>query len=126
MVAKDLDSRYAPGRRSEAWTKIKRERSAFCMILGFLPEGSEDLKSLIIGTEEDGRLVCVGRVGSGLTAPMRRHLRELCEARRRPNALVDCGMEGSWVEPGLFCTVKYLERTENGLRAPVFVELVEG
>ena len=29
-----------------------------------------------------------------------------------------------WGEPGLFCRVRYLERTENGLRAPVFLELL--
>jgi ATP-dependent DNA ligase len=30
-----------------------------------------------------------------------------------------------WVEPGLFCEVKFLERTADGqLRAPVFVRLV--
>jgi hypothetical protein len=32
---------------------------------------------------------------------------------------------GHWVEPELFCTVSYLERTPDGnLRAPVFEGLV--
>jgi hypothetical protein len=33
-------------------------------------------------------------------------------------------MQAEWVEPGLFCTVSYLERTKDGLRAPVFVDLI--
>jgi bifunctional non-homologous end joining protein LigD len=33
---------------------------------------------------------------------------------------------GNWVEPGLYCTVTYHERTKSGqLRAPVFKELVD-
>jgi hypothetical protein len=35
-------------------------------------------------------------------------------------------VRGEWIEPGLFCTVSYLERTSEGnLRAPVFRELFE-
>ena len=40
--------------------------------------------------------------------------------------IVDClGLDGTWVEPTVFCTVSYLERSETGLRAPVFEGLVE-
>ena len=74
--------------------------------------------------EEDGNLVCVGRVGSGLTGSIRARILTLCRARARATPIVECDIEGAWVEPGLFCTVSYLERTENGLRAPVFLELL--
>ena len=41
--------------------------------------------------------------------------------------LIDTGMRGAWVQPGIFCKVSYLERTDSGnLRAPVFKGLVSG
>ena len=70
-------------------------------------------------------LVSAGRVGSGLTDALRTRLLELCRARARAAPFVATPEAGKWVEPGLFCTVSFLERTANGLRAPVFVELLE-
>ncbi len=125
LVAKERDSRYLPGKRTRAWIKVKTTRTMPCAILGWIEDERGELRSLIVGAEEQGRLVCVGRVGSGLTDELRARLRTLCRARQRAAPLIDCGAEGSWVEPGLFCTVTYLERTENGLRAPVFEKLLE-
>lgn len=124
-VAKDLDSRYLAGKRTRAWLKIKTTRTVPCLILGWVADARGDLASLIVATEEQGRLVCVGRVGSGLTDALRSELRARCQARARATPFVETEEAGSWVEPGLYCTVSYLERTRNGLRAPVFVALVE-
>ena len=126
MVAKRLNSTYQPGRRTGAWTKIKEAHELACVILGWLGE-PDDLKSLVVGTEEDGVLVCVGRVGSGLTDAMRTLLLALCRERATDEPLIEVpetGLDAHWIEPGLFCRVRYLERTENGLRAPVFVDLL--
>jgi bifunctional non-homologous end joining protein LigD len=125
LVAKELDSPYLPGKRTRAWLKVKTTRSVPCAIVGWVADERGDLASLIVALEEDGALVCVGRVGSGLTDALRARLRELCTARARPEPFVACAEAGAWVEPGLFCTVTYLERTRAGLRAPVFVELLE-
>ena len=39
--------------------------------------------------------------------------------------ILPVSVDATWVEPGLYCTVDFLEWTEGGeLRAPVFVELV--
>lgn len=133
MVAKRLDSTYQPGRRTGAWTKVKQAHELACVVLGWTGDdtGPGDLRSLIIATEEQGQLVCVGRVGSGLTDAMRTKLLDLCRARATADPLIeigtalDDGKAGHWIEPGVFCKVKYLERTENGLRAPVFLELIQ-
>jgi hypothetical protein len=38
---------------------------------------------------------------------------------------VPCPEKGIWVEPGVYCTISYMERTDGGmLRAPVFKELI--
>jgi len=127
VVAKELDGQYLAGMRTESWTKMKPVQYMHCVILGYLPDGPRDVKSLIIGTDDgEGQLVCVGRVGSGLTDVMRRRLGELLAKSVCDTPLIDCGMEGTWVEPGLFCTVSFLERTKTGsLRGPVFIDLVE-
>lgn len=125
IVAKELDGAYLPGKRTRSWLKIKTTRTVPCAILGYVPDARGELTSLIVALEENGRLVSVGRVGSGLSDALRGRLRELCRARARAEPFVACAEEGCWVEPGLYCAVSFLERTRNGLRAPVFVELLE-
>jgi len=125
IVAKHLDSPYRPGRRAETWVKAKHRVTAHCLIVGFLPRGENDFKSLIIALDDDGELRCVGQVGSGIDQQRRDELNRLMRARLRPRPLIPCPAKGVWVEPGLNCTVSYNERTPNGnLRAPVFVALI--
>ncbi len=126
IVAKRLDSRYLPGQRTDAWTKVKQAYHMHCLIMGYLsaPDDPDDLRSLIIATDEDGQLRCIGRVGSGLTDAMRSELLGLLKPRIRTTPLIPSDDPGTWVEPGLYCTVSYLEKTKAGLRAPVFVGLV--
>jgi ATP-dependent DNA ligase len=123
IVAKLLDSPYLPGQRTDAWTKIKAERRVHCAVLGFARDDAGALKSLIVGTDVEGELRCVGKVGSGLTGALRARLQELLEAHPAAAPLVPCGEHvGDWVAPGFYCTVAFLEFTRNGtLRAPVFV-----
>jgi len=131
VVAKRLSSRYLPGKRTDAWLKIKRARHTLAAILGFLPEGRADLKSLVIAVEDEGRLVPAGRVGSGLDEATRTGLARQLYGRLADEPVVDVPRYGPeevrWVEPGLFCEVKFLERTADGqLRAPVFVRMIPG
>jgi DNA ligase D-like protein (predicted ligase) len=122
VVAKELDAPYRPGERTRAWLKIKAVQSVHCLVLGFEPDGADDFKSLIVATDFGGELRCVGKVGSGIGQAERRELRAQLFARRSARPLVDPGMSGVWVEPGLYCTVQFLERMPSGsLRAPVFV-----
>ena len=130
IVAKRADSRYLPGKRTEAWQKIKRTQHVFCAILGFLPDGARDLRSLVIAIEVDGQLTYAGRVGSGLDDSLRRSLRTRLDEHVRDDPFLEVPSQGGeevlWVEPTTFCRVKYLEITPDGqLRAPVFVEIVE-
>lgn len=128
VVAKLLDSPYLAGQRTEAWTKIKLERRVHCVVLGFTRDDSGGLKSLIVGTDVEGGVRCVGKVGSGLTEPLRVRLLRLLEEQPADAPLVPCGENvGTWVAPVFYCTVAFLEFTRNGtLRAPVFVRWHEG
>lgn len=126
VVAKRLDSRYLPGRRTDAWLKFKRSETFPCVIIGFMPARHDDFNSLILATNVEGRLRPVGEVGTGFNRRMRERLNGLLRERRRPKPLVPCRAKAIWVDPGLYCTVTCMERTRDGaLRAPVFIELVE-
>jgi bifunctional non-homologous end joining protein LigD len=125
VMAKELESSYTPGKRSSAWIKIKRSQRAYCLIIGFIPKGDDDLQSLLVAVEDGGRLRYAGRVGSGLSGEERESLIGLLRARLRDKPLTDCPEKGAWVEPGLYCMVSFLERTRSGiLRAPVFERLI--
>ena len=57
IVAKRLDSRYEPGRRTGAWIKIKHTRRQELVICGWLPgEGrrTDRIGALLMGYHEDG------------------------------------------------------------------------
>lgn len=127
IVGKRLDAPYRPGERSEAWRKIKLQQLVHCLVLGYEPDGVDDFKSLIVASDFGGELRCVGKVGSGISAAQHATLRPQLLARRTARPLVDPGMPGVWIEPGLYCAVRFLERMPSGsLRAPVFAGLVEG
>lgn len=126
IVAKRLAAPYRPGERSDAWQKIKPVQSVHCLILGYEPDGEHDFRSLVIATDFGDGLRCVGKVGSGIGEREKAKLRALLFARRADRALVDAGMKGRWITPGLFCTVSFVERMTSGsLRAPVYLGLVE-
>src|SRR5439155_15223666 len=69
VVAKRLDSRYEPGRRSGAWVKVKNKRRQELVIGGWMPgEGKREssIGALLVGYHDpDGGLCFGGRVGSG-------------------------------------------------------------
>jgi DNA ligase D-like protein (predicted ligase) len=125
VVAKRLDGAYQPGKRTGAWLKIKRHETLACVVIGFVPEGKDDFGSLIVAAQDAaGELVCVGRVGSGFNAALRERINGYLYRHLRKGPVVPSPDKGLWVEPGLYCTVRCMERTADGrLRAPVFGEV---
>jgi bifunctional non-homologous end joining protein LigD len=76
IVAKLRTSRYEPGRRSNAWLKIKIRPEQELVVGGWTPgEGNaRDLGALAVGVYEDGALRYAGKVGSGFTGATRKRL----------------------------------------------------
>lgn len=68
VVAKRASSTYRSGARSPDWVKMKCERDDEFVVVGYTRgEGArERLGALDIATWEGGRLICRGKVGSGL------------------------------------------------------------
>lgn len=127
LVAKRLRGPYEPGRRSGSWTKIKIPRELLCAVIGWMEDEDGGVRSLLVATNDEDGLAYVGRVGSGLGETLRARLETELPTRERAEPLVACSESARWIEPGLYCRVRYMERTASGtLRAPVFVELIAG
>ncbi len=128
IVAKRLDCRYEPGRRSGNWLKIKHTMRQELVIGGWVPgEGrrASRIGALLMGYYEDGAFVYAGRVGTGFTektlddlykrlAPLRRDGKTFDRAPKLPR-------EAVYVKPELVAEIELREWTaERIMRAPSF------
>jgi bifunctional non-homologous end joining protein LigD len=125
VVAKRLDSVYQPGRRSDAWRKVKITQGQEFVVGGWLPGAGRlesRLGSLLVGYYEDGVLRYAGRVGSGLDERKRADLEELLAPLARDTSPFDKTPklpDPRWVDPELVVEVAFQNWTSAGmLRAP--------
>ena len=128
VVAKRLDARYLPGRRSPAWQKVKIDRTQDMVVGGWLP-GTNRLEgrlgSLLVGVhDDDGLLRYSGRVGSGISEPARDQLEAMLAERSvaHPPFVDAPPLNGAvWARPDLVAEVRFTEWTTAGLlRHPRF------
>ena len=128
VVAKRRSSRYLSGRRSSSWVKLKHQRMQEVVVVGWRPgkgERAGGIGSLLVAVHDDGELVYVGRVGSGLRDADLRRLESLLRPLERRTAPVeverDVAREAHWVTPRVVGEVSYGEMTGSGhLRHPVW------
>ncbi|MHB1833893.1 MAG: non-homologous end-joining DNA ligase, partial [Solirubrobacteraceae bacterium] len=139
IVAKRLDSRYEPGRRSGAWRKIKHSRRQELVIGGWLPgEGRRQSRigSLLMGYTAQAstgarsaqgalELHYAGRVGTGFTERMLTDLQARLEPlRRSATPFIDAPRlprDAVFVAPRLVAEIEFREWTADGvMRAPSF------
>ncbi len=129
IVAKRLDGRYLPGRRSGDWLKVKLQRHEDLVIGGYLlqPDGVS-LGSLLLGyhAHRPGRdaaskkLVYCGKTGTGFTHAMGQALLRTLTGIRRPTSpfaapsVAGVRPKGTWVEPRLVVEVAFSEWTHVG------------
>lgn len=121
VIAKRTDAVYRPGRRSEAWIKVKNEQRQEFVVGGWLPgKGGRSgvLGSLQLGVHDaEGALRYAGGVGTGfdqdtlkaLTAKLERLQRKTSpfEGRQPPK-------EARFVTPSLVVEVRFAEWTADG------------
>lgn len=128
VVAKRLDSPYMPGRRSEAWIKVKLTRQQELVVGGWSPGAGArrgGIGALLLGYYDDeGRLRYAGSVGTGFTRQLLADLQRALEPLRRSGSpFVDpVAKKGAvFVEPQLVVDVEFTEWTREGrLRHPSF------
>jgi bifunctional non-homologous end joining protein LigD len=129
-MAKRLQSRYEPGRRSQSWLKIKNIHRQEVVIGGWKPgEGGRagGIGSLLVGVQDEPGLVYSGHVGTGFTQQTLRMLAERLAPLRRdtsPFAVAvppEDARSARWVEPVLVAEIAFADWTRSGrLRAPSF------
>jgi DNA ligase D-like protein (predicted ligase)/DNA ligase D-like protein (predicted polymerase)/DNA ligase D-like protein (predicted 3'-phosphoesterase) len=131
VMAKLRNSTYLPGKRSDAWIKIKTRQTTECVIIGYTRgkgERESGFGALHLAQRDPDGLKYVGKVGTGFDEQSLKVIFEQLEkltismrpVKERP---LDAA-RSVWVEPKLMCEVGYASRTENGmLREPVFIRL---
>jgi DNA ligase D-like protein (predicted ligase) len=125
VMAKLLTSRYQPAKRSAAWKKIKPVQEIPCVIIGYTPAG-EGIHSLLVATAQGGNLRYVGELTRGFLAKQQRDLVRRLEQRTRLRPVVVCSRHARWLEPDLYCRVRFFGWTNHGhLRHAVFRGLIE-
>ena len=131
IMAKRLDSAYLPGKRSEAWRKVKNVRRQELVIGGWSPgEGSRSgqVGSLLLGYYDgNGEFQYAGHVGTGFTQQTLRDLSTQLAPMARSESPFDAPVprphaaKATWVEPDLVCEVEFAEWTREGrLRHPSY------
>jgi bifunctional non-homologous end joining protein LigD len=127
IMAKDAESPYQDGKRSDAWLKIKTHRRQEVVIGGFTAprKTREHFGALVVGVYEDGRLVYAGHAGGGFNRESLQQVHEKLLPLRTdasPFAGIPKTNEPvTWVEPQLVCEVSFQEWTADGImRQPIF------
>jgi len=130
VVAKRLDSVYAPGIRTDHWRKIKNVRRQEAVVAGYKPgQGNRtgQVGSLLIGVHDESGLIYAGHVGTGFTVETLRLLGDKLRPLRRAGSPFDgpvppeYARPAVWVEPRLVIEVTFDRWTRAGrMRAPVY------
>lgn len=129
VVAKRLISPYRPGKRAgDAWVKVPLVRTQEVLVVGWRPgEGRRLglLGSLLVAVyDEQDQLTYAGKVGTGFTDRMLRHLEQDLKPLARvaspvPDVPREDARHAHWVEPVLAGEVQFRNWTPEGrLRHP--------
>src|SRR5438876_6257333 len=136
-MAKRLDSRYLPGKRTRDWLKIKTHSEQEFIVAGYTKgtgRRASSFGSLVLGYYAGGELVYAGNVGTGFNAKEIEKLLDKLRTLRRPTSPFRDApkmpkvrkSDVIWVEPELVAEVEFAEWTHDGrLRAPSYKGLRE-
>lgn len=128
IVAKDKNSPYLEGVRSNYWQKIKITMQQEFVIGGFTESkgGRSGFGALILGIYDNNQLIYAGSVGGGFSNDELPEIREYLQKKSSNicpfNQVPDLDGKVTWINPSVVCEVKFAEWTAEGiLRQPVFL-----
>ena len=132
IVSKRADASYRSG-RNKAWLKIKCARGEEFVIGGYSRSDvrGKPFSSLLLGTFENGKLVCAGKVGTGFdSADFTSLAKQFKPLERASSPFEEVPREerkgAVWLEPKLVAQIAFTEWTRDGrLRHPSFKGLRE-
>jgi len=116
IVSKRLDAPYVSG-RADYWTKSKC-RGGQEVVIGGWRGDANTMRSLLVGTHQNGKFVYMGRVGTGYTAAVAADLlKKLKPLRRDKPAFVNPprAPDLNWTQPNLVAEIEYENVTSDGL-----------
>lgn len=98
-------ARHADGRR---WLRVRRLRTATCVVTGFRRTASGEVGAVRLGMYDGGTLVDVGRTVAFRRAPARRHMAGVLKTVA-PVAVTLSPLRSTWVgvPPALVCEVRF-------------------
>jgi bifunctional non-homologous end joining protein LigD len=132
IMAKRVDSRYAVGRRTRDWLKVKTHGRQEFIIAGYTKgqgRRAGTLGSLVLAVRRGSELEYAGNVGTGFTGeeiekllkklrPLERKTPPFKEVPKMPKVRKG---DVVWVDPKLVTEVEFAEWTHDGrLRAPSY------
>ncbi|RQW80019.1 MAG: DNA ligase [Methanothrix sp.] len=128
VMAKRAASPYQPGIRSPGWVKIKKRLTVDLVVGGYIPgngERSPFFGGLLLGAYESGKLIFMGRVGSGFSFE---ELEEISSkfkiSEESPFSNPPSLRAVTWLKPELVVEVEALEVSKRRhLRAPVYLRI---
>ena len=133
IMAKDLDSKYWPGKRTEDWIKIKSRKLEQCMIIGYT-KGQGDragaFGALHLAKMTHNKMQYMGKVGTGFDQKMLKSLygvvSNIEEIKKPVDVQIEEESRTTWITPLLRCEIEYASLSSNGtFREPVFIKLNE-
>jgi bifunctional non-homologous end joining protein LigD len=131
IIAKQRDSTYQPGKRSDSWLKVKARQTVECIIVGYT-RGKGDraagFGAVHLAKQDVDGLKYVGKAGTGFNEEsMREVAGELKKLKTIPRPIKEKPLDDArsvWVESRLLCEVQFASWTKDGmLREPVFLRL---
>jgi bifunctional non-homologous end joining protein LigD len=131
VMAKQRNSPYAPGRRSDSWLKIKVQQTAECVIIGYT-RGTGDREAtfgaLHLAQVNGGELKYIGKAGTGLSDRVLKvldgEIKKLTRIKKPVKQKLLDDSQSTWVESKIMCEVQFASLTKDGMmREPIFIRL---
>lgn len=111
LVAKRLDSKYTPGRRSAHWRKVKNFDRRDVLIGGWITH-SDGTHGILVGDLKEGAVVFAGVVDIGI-GPKLIQVLETIEQKRTPFAAGPLPRGARHVLPRIVADVQYLAGSDS-------------
>lgn len=130
IMAKEINGKYYPGKRSSAWIKVKVKNTADALVIGYTKGQGEREKyfGAVHVAEQNGKgLVYRGRVGTGFSDKTFKELKTFFDQREEVSQPIEDKVDpdARWFEP-VPCEIEYSQITKDGhYRDPVFKRLRE-
>jgi DNA ligase D-like protein (predicted ligase) len=131
VMAKQRNSPYLPGKRSESWLKIKVQQTVECVIIGYTP-GTGDREAtfgaLHLAQINGGELKYMGKVGTGfderVLKGLNAEIKKLTRVKKPVKQKLLDDSQSTWVESKIMCEVQFASLTKDGMmREPIFIRL---